>query len=291
MAVNIRRVIPLLLTVLVVAGIVYGFLFGPLFPYSPIKPGFSTLKLDRCDIVYPDNTRIAPEYATLEQLIQEAEQFHHLRFKERVQVILCATNAQHKRFSMSGGHACTTQTGTVVYIRPSIETTAYPPRQPAGGNYLSTIRPSEETRRDLTGFLKHELSHALLYQNTSLRKAFKLKRWIEEGVAVYFGNPDHYYQGAELRYLAIDQGYFFNLLNDDSEPTGIPGGIKHYFTYGMFREFMDYLIQTYGLESVLAYIHEYIEAPAEEEDLFESHFGASLMDMAGTTFRSYVSEM
>ena len=160
---------------------------------------------------------------------------------------------------MAGGHACTIQTGTVIYIRPSIRETTYPPQINVEGRNMTLGPPAVDTHRDITGFLKHELSHAILYQNTSVLKALRVKRWVEEGVAVYFGNPHHYYHGSEFRTLAIDQGGFFNLLDDHSEPKSIPKEIKYYFMYGAFHEFMNYLIQTYGLDTVLTYIHEYIK--------------------------------
>jgi hypothetical protein len=118
------------------------------------------------------------------------------------------------------------------------------------------------------------LSHAILYQNTSLFKAFKLKRWLVEGLAIYYGNPHHYYRGDKFRKLAIDEGYFFNLLDDKAEPENIPGDIKYLFIYGEYRAFMEYLIKTYGLESVLKYIAEYIKAP--KKNLFKAILGISL---------------
>jgi len=273
---KIRKTIGLALLIVVTAIFIYGFLCGPLFPFSPIKPGFAELNLTRCTIVYPKNTKISPEYGTVDDLIGETEQFHNLQFKKRIQIIVCATNEQCKRFSMTGGHACTIQTGTVIYIRPSIQETTYPPKITIERGSIILQPPVVETHRDLTGFLKHELSHAILYQNTSILKAIRIKRWLEEGLAVYFGNPHHYYHGSEFRTLAIDQGCFFNLLDEQAEPEGIPQDIKYYFMYGAFYEFMNYLIQTYGVDSVLTYTHEYIKAPGMEDPLFRSLFGINL---------------
>ena len=110
---NIRRIIGILLlgcTVLLASLFFYGLFFGPLFAYSPIKQGFDELALDRCTIIYPKGTELPPEYKTVDDLMAETEQFHRLQFKKRVQIIVCASNGQHKRFSLGGGHACTAQT-------------------------------------------------------------------------------------------------------------------------------------------------------------------------------------
>ncbi len=274
-AMKIRTLLVLTFALLLTASGVYGFFFGPLFPWCPVKPGFAKLRLNRCTILYPKGTQPAPEYATLDTLMEEMEQFHKLRFKKEIQVIVCASNEQCKRFSRQNGHACAVQTGTVLYVRPSIQYTAYPPPLGPDGEIIPEAEAGTQPSRDLTGFLKHELSHALLYQNTSLYKAFRISRWVDEGLAVYSGNPDHYYRDREFRALAFDRGFFFTLLEEDSEPHVVPKEIKYFFTYGAYGMFMGWLMQLYGRDQVLDFIHEYIRAPGREELLFQQYFGST----------------
>lgn len=274
-----RTLVVVVVAFLLTTVAVYGFFFGPLFPWCPIKPGFSTLRLNRCSILYPKGTQPAPEYATLDTLMEETEQFHKLRFKKKIQVIVCASNEQCRRFSRTNGHACTVQTGTVLYVRPSIRDTVYPPPLGPDGEIIPESEAGKQPRRDLTGFLKHELSHALLYQNTSLFKAFRISRWVDEGLAVHFGNPDHYYRGREFRALAFDRGFFFNLLEEDSEPDNLPGGIKYFFTYGAYGGFMRYLFQVHGRDTALDFIHQYIQAPGKQEHLFRKCFSCTPAEM------------
>ena len=250
---------------IVLAVLIYGFLFGPLFPYSPVKFGFSKLELKRGTVFYPKKTQLAEDYFELDNLISQTEAFHKLDFRKKVKVIVCATKGQYKRFSTQSSSACAIQTGTIIYINPRIK----------------------DTGRDLIGFLKHELSHAVLFQNTSILKAFKLKSWLREGLAIYYGNPHHYYRGDKFRKLAVDEGYFFNLLDDKAKPENIPKEIKYFFIYGEYRAFIEYLIKAYGLESVLKYTVEYIKAPREEKPLFETLFGISL-DKVFAQFRDEV---
>ena len=274
-----RTLVVVIVAFLLTTGAVYGFFFGPLFPWCPIKPGFAKLRLNRCTILYPKGTQPAPEYATLDALMEEMEQFHNLRFKKKIQVIVCASNEQCKRFSGQNGHACAVQTGTVLYIRPSIQYTTFPPTLGPDGEIIPEAEAGKQPPRDLTGFLKHELSHALLYQNTSLFKAFCISRWVDEGLAVCSGNPDHYYRDREFRVLAFDRGFFFNLLEEDSEPHVVPREIKYFFTYGAYGMFMGWLIQVHGRDQVLDFIHEYIRAPGRKELLFQQHFGCTPPEM------------
>ena len=262
------------------AFVLYALLFGPLFAFSPLKLGFDELRLGRCSVFYPRETTPDPAYSKADDLMAEAEEFHRLTFKKRVRVIVCATNSQYRRFSHASGIASTIPTGTVIYIRPSIAEATYPPRIDHQDGKLKLLPPANHANRDLPSFLKHELSHAILYQNTTLWKAMKIKRWVEEGLAIYFGNSDHYYArgrgGDELRVLAIDDGFWFPLTDDEAEPPGIPDGIKHFFSYGVYCGFITYLVDTYGRDHVLTFVRDYVRAPQNEEALFKKQFAVSL---------------
>lgn len=260
---------------LLMVACIYGFFFGPLFSYCPVTPGFDRMDLERCTILYPSGAVLPPEYSTLDTLMDETERFHRMSFRKRVKVVVCATPGQYKRLSLGGGHASTPQTGTAIYIAPSIEETTYPPSLQREGETSETSSLRKTGRRDLAGFLKHELSHAILYQNTGLFRAFHIRNWVDEGLAIYFGNPDHYYRGEEFRTLAFQQGCFFNLLDDESEPVVTPPGIKFYFKYGAYCEFMAYLVDKYGLDCVLEFVHAYIQSPSDEKTLFQASFGCS----------------
>ena len=260
----------------VAAVLLYALLFGPLFAFSPLKSGFNELRLGRCKVSYPRGATPDPAYSQLDNLMAQTEAFHRLTFKKNVRVIVCASNSQYRRFSLASGNAGTIQTGTVIYIRPSIAEAGYPPRITHDGGTLNLLPPARAETRDLASFLKHELSHAILYQNTTLWKAMKINTWLEEGLAVYFGNSHHYYTGNELRSLAVDDGFWFSLTDEDGEPLGIPDTIKHFFSYGAYCGFITYLVDTYGRENVLNFVQDCIRDPQNEEALFKSQFGIGL---------------
>lgn len=290
MKLKVKKIFLTAAIIVFLAVVDYVFVFGPLFPYCPIKLGFDALALPRCVIYYPQGMTLDPDYKKLPVLMEETEQFHQLHFRKRLQIVVCASNAQHRRFSMSNGHACTVQTGATIYIRPSIQEATYPPRLQKNGGEVKMLTPEVEGHRDLVSFLKHEISHALLYQNTSLCKAFRIKNWVEEGVAVYYGNPDHYYRGEMLRTLAIDTKAFFNVFDDTAEPVNVPVEIKNYFRYGMFSELIRNLVGKYGQDNVLAFIREYIRSPGEEAQLFEKYFKIA-QEKALEEFQQHIGEI
>ncbi|KPL07495.1 hypothetical protein AMJ86_04355 [bacterium SM23_57] len=264
--------------------IVYAFLYGPLLPFSPIQPGFSKETLSRCDILWSNDSCIPEEYYAIDSLIAETEKFHHLTYAKRITIVLCSTAKQHKRFSMSGGHANTALTGTVIYVNPSIYNALYPPIIQLNKSDIFFTKGRGNIKRDIPSFLKHELSHALLYQNTTFAKARKIKSWLEEGLAVYFGNPHHYYRGDEFKQLAIDRGYFFDLFDNQKDAYFVPPEIKFYFKYGAYGAFMEYLVDSKGMDAVLNFTHEYIKSPHKESQLFQYYFNTT-MDSALEGFR------
>jgi len=265
--------------------------FGPLVPYCPIKFGFDEIRQDRFTLYYPKGREVFSEHRNIAKLITEAEQFHKLTFKKHLRIVVCASAEQYRRFSMGSGHACTTQTGTVIYIAPSLWETTYPPELVVDGSKLDLLPPVRKGPRPVLEFLKHELSHAILYQNTSLLKAVKINTWLEEGLAVYFGNRSHYYRGKDLRLLAVEQDNFFNIFDDEAMPPHIPKEILHTFRYGIFCAFVDYLITTYTLDAVLHFVHDYIQMPDQEEALFHAHFGTTEEEALGQFQNTVVTGM
>lgn len=161
------------ITILAAAVLIYSLQWGLLFPLSPVKFGFNKISHKNASVLYPKNTVLSNGYESVDHLMNETEKFHGLKFKKKIQIIVCATESQYQRYSTQRSPVCTMHTGSVIYVNPVVQ----------------------NTNRDIHGFLKHELSHALIFQNTTLLKTIKMKRWIREGLAVYYGNPHHYYQG------------------------------------------------------------------------------------------------
>ena len=253
---NRAFLLKLSLTIFVLALIsisAYAFTSGPLFPYSPIKPGFAKLESEKAIIYYPNGTNPPEECLGIDSLVEETESFHRLGFDKKPKIIFCETSKQYERFSTRTAHACAIQTGDAIYINPSI--------------YSSN--------RDLNGFFKHELSHAVIYQNTSIFSALRLKGWFTEGMAVYYGNSHHYYRGNELKELAIDEGYFFDIFDDKARPADMPKTIRYSYFYGLYGSFIGYLADCYGSSAVMDFTAEYIKYPKKEGEIFTRIFGLS----------------
>jgi hypothetical protein len=251
--------------ILVITILIYSFIWGILFPWSPIKFGFNKVSYSDSSIFYPNNMSIPIDYELIDHLMSETEKFHNLRFKKKVNIIICATKSQYQRFSTQRSPICTMYTGSVIYVNPSIR----------------------DTKRDIKSFLKHELSHAIIYQNTTILKASKMKRWISEGLAVFYGNSHHYHQGKEFFILAVDEGYFFEFIKNSGNIGHIPKDIRYSFEYAEYRYFIEYLVVNFGSDLFFKFIHQYVLEPELEEELFKQIYNLELLDV----FQRFESEV
>jgi len=74
-------------------------------------------------------------------------------------------------------------------------------------------------------------------------------------------------------------------------PPHIQKEILHTFRYGIFCAFVDYLIKTHDLDTVLHFVHDYIQMPDQEEALFHAHFGTMEEEALGQFQNTVVTGM
>lgn len=163
----------------------YILLFGPLFPWSPWKPGYAVAVMRRADVYHAGGTPLPLAYRQIDALMEDAEAFHQLSFRKRITVVACSTWPEFHRFAPhltdQGIGGVTLATGTVIYLSPRIG----------------------EKQLDHGEFLRHELSHALLNQHQPLAAALRsANKWPFEGVAAAFGRQTSYKSEQELKEFA-----------------------------------------------------------------------------------------
>jgi hypothetical protein len=204
-------------------GLVYHLLWGRLFAWSPMKLGYHHQAFSRATIVLPGDWDLPAELRNVDEILADCERFHALQFSKHITIILARTPEAAYRYSGTRGAACAFQTGTVIFLSPT--------KIQANG-------------RNLVDQLKHECSHAVLDQNTSLYRAFNVPEWFREGLAIYYGNPHDNYTGATFLELAVDRGYFFDVLGSYEELKRVPEHYRYGFKHSEFRCFVEYLAAT-----------------------------------------------
>jgi hypothetical protein len=219
--------------------LILAFPFGPLFPWSPLKQGYQTISYARGDVFVTKAQPVEADFTSLDQLMNEAESFHQLRYSRRLKVIGCKDWGTCERglmwmniHSMGG----ITLAGDVIYITPKLK----------------------EKNFSTAQFLRHELSHALLCQNTTLLNGYKLKElpWFFEGLAVSFGRQQDYLKRAEWLTKTQTDG-----LAQYLDPAQRPAEWNARFAYPTQRYFIEWLKATYGNELFQQFLTRHIAAP------------------------------
>lgn len=254
----VKKLITTIVLILIISFCLDQLFWGRLFPWSPHKFGYRQIQTAKATVILPNTVPFPKELQNINQLFTEVEQFHQLRFKKRVAIILPKNFSQFIKFTGQNGVACSLQTGTVIYLSPKIRA----------------------EKREMAAILKHELSHIILYQHTSFSKSAKIPQWLNEGVAIYSGNPHDYYQGEEFTKLAVGRGYFFDITNPAQGVKKIPRKYRNRFIYAEYRSFIEYLTQKYGALKLRKYVKTVIIQPELANKLFKQIYQIDFSEMA-----------
>jgi hypothetical protein len=254
------RIIPILkksavaLSVAILFALCMAFPFGPLLPWSPIKPGYRTISYAHADLYYNKAEAEPSDYKDLDRMMAEAEAFHHLSFHKKVRVIECKDWSDCARampwMNVRGLGGVTLATGDVIFITPKLR----------------------EKKFSTAEYLRHELSHAVLSQNTTILDAYKLNNipWFFEGLAVSFGKQKNYYSRREF----LDGAKSFELAKL-IDPAKIDQSSKHWnvrFAYTAQRYFVEFLRMKFGEDRFTQFTKKCIADPDQYLLWFEAAF-------------------
>src|SRR5262245_17305178 len=248
-----RGIFVSLLTVFVFA-LAMAFPFGPLLPWSPLKPGYHTISYASADVYFGGPDEQLGDYGGVDRMMREAEAFHRMKYLHRVKVIACKNWGDCERalpwLNVKALGGVTLSTGDVIYITPKWK----------------------ERNFSMAEFLRHELSHALLSQHIPIRNSLKLtdQAWFSEGLAVSFGQQRAYLSEAEF----LEQAPKTNLANfiDPERMNRSAANWNARFAYCAQRYFLEYLKQRFGADRFQDFTVKYNENPDDYRGLFNQVF-------------------
>lgn len=221
------------------ASLAYLFLFGKLFPYAPVVIGFSSHELTQV-IVYCQYGAEYNRLSLIDSLIPGVEQFHDLKFLRKPELFIFKDRNSYLRRSLSKARFCTFYNSKILIAPWALEE--------ANRGTLS-----------LSIYLKHELSHSLLYQHLGLLNSFRFPQWLIEGIATYSAGQmgTTFYPGKQETFAHIRQGNFmppqyFRTKKEAKVKLTVKNRIP--FLYSEFACIVDFLITNYGRESFLVYM-------------------------------------
>ena len=208
-----------LILLLIFVSIILYLFWGPLFPWNPIKIGYITINSSKATIYINDMTERYSVVYRINDIMQAEEIFHDLNYIDDFKIVILSKESNMKRYVpwlKGSGYSVSLSSLNLIYIGPIAR------------NSQPGIEP----------YLKHELSHLLIGQNTTLDKALKIHEqgWFVEGIAEYFSGHDFYNKNelimllkmSNLRFNSLDEN---NPLNMSSEELKL-----RYSYYGFLIE-------------------------------------------------------
>lgn len=255
LAIRIGRIVGLALLFIVLWSLPY----GPLFPWSPVRPGYDHLTLARADVYWPRGKPLDAAYKNVDHLIEETERNHGFAIRDRLTVVECADWPDFFRFSPTTRSkaiaAVTLGTGTIIYVTPKVTERGF----------------------GTSEFLLHELSHACLYQQSPLWRAVKMDKWawMFEGMAVLNGRQKAYLNAAEFAAQA-QHAQFAKVIGPAI--SEMPEPLNMRFNYVAWRYFLEYMRKTRGEERFRGLLKSFLDAPDEIQNEFQRVFAISIAD-------------
>ena len=184
----------------------------------------------------------------LNEILLEEEKFHGLKYVDDFKIIILKKESNMKRYLpwlKGDGYSVSLNLVNLIYIGPEAK------KSPNG------IEP----------YLKHELSHLLIGQNTTFNKAMKIHNqgWFAEGIAEYFSGRSFYSKNEFLRICKISNFHFACLHEKNPLKMSIE---EMMIKYTYYRFFIDFLVGNYDLNKFQQYLKEYIKDPDRYKRLF-----------------------
>jgi hypothetical protein len=243
--------------------ILLAFLDGPLFPWSPVTPGYQHLALARGDVIYPSDTSLDASYGQLDHYVAETEAFHRLKMPKRVRIIVLRdwTDLLLQSAFRSRSHglgAATLPTGTVIWVTPKLR----------------------ERNLEAAPYLRHELSHAILHQNASLLESLRIAdvRWFSEGLAHASGQTLGCPVPPPLACQLTRDEFVARVRAAPLWPAFDGRETDMRVNYAAWRYFVEYMMRMRDRDVFQAYLLGFIKNPDDAGPLFQRTFGIALPD-------------
>jgi hypothetical protein len=259
------------LAVAAVALLAHEVLWGKLFPISPVAVGFSKHELAR-SIWYVQEGASLGDLGRLDGVVPQVEASHGLRFIHKPRLFVFRDDASYRRRSLSRARFCAFPTNVLV-ISPW------------------ALREAREGKISLPVYLRHELSHVLIFQHAGLTRSLRLPKWLLEGLATYTARQmgTSFYPDREQTYRMLREGSFmppplFGTRAGDRVELRVK--YPDAFVYSEFACLVDYLVETRGRDTLRGYLERLI-AGERQAAAFEASYAMSL-DRAVDEFLQHV---
>lgn len=246
----------IIVTAIVLVAVVYLLFFGKLFPFSPVIVGFEKHELPHI-VVYTQKDSGFQDWAGFDTLTIPVERWHSLTFNKKPEIFIFRDSLSFLRHSLSRARFCA-YPGNRLFIAPW------------------SLNEAATGKISLEIYLKHELSHVLIFQQAGMFRAFRYPQWLLEGIAMYSANQmgTTWYPSKAETYNYILQGNFlppndFKTRLEKQAVINVDARIA--FIYSEFGCIVDYLIESYGREKFQVYL-ESLFTDSNHDEVFKNIF-------------------
>jgi hypothetical protein len=243
--------------VLILGSLIYLLLFGKFFVFSPLHIGFSKFEFPNV-IIYAQKGSSSFNGEMISALVPQVEKFHDLSFIRKPVLYIFRDKKSYLRRSLSKARFCAFYNGTIV-ISPWAQ------------------KEAEEGAISLEIYLKHELSHVLLFQHKGILTAFKYPKWLLEGIAMYSADQmgTFFYPNKEETYQLIERGNFMPprfFSTGKEEQIKLDVQFRPAFIYSEFACMVEYMIMTFGKDKFLDYMKGLL-TDSDHDRVFKAVYG------------------
>lgn len=212
--------------------------------------GIRSKKLSRATIYTSNIYQLNPIYDFAVEHMGRAEDTYKLKYNNNVNIYVSTSKKEFDRWVPpwinTGVGGVSLYIGNTIYINPEA---------------INNNHYNEEE------FLKHELVHNLIAQNSALLSGFVFEQqeWFSEGTATYFGGPT-YMNENEFRSMMKNNTLIYD---DKSSKLFINLDQKEYkFKMMVYSYFIKYLIDQYGNNLFTSFLKQYIDSPGNYKLIF-----------------------
>ncbi len=259
--------------IVVIGFVCYLLLFSRLFTYSPIIVGFT--KYERTNsIIYVQKGADYNDFIRLDTLIPAIEKFHDLKFKQKPEIFIFRDSLSFIKRSFSKARFSAYPTGRLIISPWALE-------------------EDRQGKISLEIYVRHELSHVLIFQHKGIFAEIRYPKWLLEGIAVYSTNQmgTSFYPSKEETYHDIAQGNFllpFDFKTNREDKVKLNVKYRITFMYAEFACIVDYLVANYGKDRFLLYMKSLIKSN-DHDKIFKQIYGIDF-DKFIMDFRQFVAK-
>jgi len=260
--------------IIVVFGFVcYLFLFSKLFTYSPIIVGFT--KHERTNtIIYVQKDADYIDFTRIDTLIPAIEKFHDLKFIQKPEIFIFRDSLSFIKRSFSKARFSAYSSGRLI-ISPW------------------ALKEDQQGKISLEIYVRHELSHVLIFQHKGIFAELMYPKWLLEGIAVYSTNQmgTSFYPSKDETYHDIAQGNFlppFDFKTNREDKVKLNVKYRITFMYSEFACIVDYLAVNYGKDNFLLYMKSLIKSN-DHDKIFKQIYGIDFNEFL-INFRQFVED-